>query len=123
MLLVINLAFSMYYVSHRPHMGGRKKLYNESHNEAVIIILCYHMFLFDNFIPKTDINTIFIMGYSFVFWIGEILFVNIFILFFDILNEQKNKRAKAKKQEAYEKIFKEFQKMQTNLYLKKAVEQ
>ena len=82
MLLSVSLVFTMYYLSIKPHAGGKIKYYNEMHNEIVIIILCYHMFIFTNFIPNNDIDATFTMGYSFIFFITEILFSNISIMFY-----------------------------------------
>ena len=49
----------------------------------MIIVLCYHMFIFTNFMPTEDGKTeaIFAMGYSFIFVLVEILVVNIIIIF------------------------------------------
>ena len=55
LLITINLAFSMYYIGVKPHMGGNIKFMIETHNEIVIICLCYHMFIYTEFVR--DVNT------------------------------------------------------------------
>ena len=80
----LNLTFAMYYLGVKPHMGGQIKYYVEFHNEWIIIILTYHMFVFTNFVPKNDFTAIYTMGHSFILWIAEILFINIFIMFYKL---------------------------------------
>ena len=118
-LVFLNFFFSMYYIGVRPHLGGKRKLLTESHNESMIIFLTYHMFLFTDFVPMENVDFVYDVGNSFVMVIAEILFVNIGLLVFDMANEQRLKKKKQRAQMEYEARFKQFQETQMELYFKR----
>ena len=79
----------MYYIGTQPHSGGKKKFYIESHNECMIIVLSYHMFMFTDYVPAENVVFIYDLGNSFVICIGEILFLNLGMLFVDMAKEKR----------------------------------
>ena len=95
--------YTMYYMHAKPHLGGKQKFYLETHNECVVILLCYHLMIFTDFIPNNDINGTFIMGYAFVICIAEILFSNIALMLYQIAKAQQLERKKQRIQKQYER--------------------
>lgn len=102
-------------------MGGKTKYYQEAHNELMIIVLCYHMFIFTNFMPQQDGKTtgIFVMGNSFIFCIVEILVVNIIIIFKGFVKDQITDRIKERSQKAYEARWNYFKFVQQKEYFER----
>ena len=119
--MIVNFLFSFYYIGTMPHMGGKTKYYQEAHNELMIIVLCYHMFIFTNFMPQQDGKTtgIFVMGNSFIFCIVEILVVNIIIIFKGFVKDQITDRIKERSQKAYEARWNYFKFVQQKEYFER----
>ena len=48
-LIVLNFVYTWYYIAVKPHIGRKTKLYQEVHNEMMILVLSYHMFAYSDF--------------------------------------------------------------------------
>ena len=120
--MMINFAYLFYYVAVKPHTGGQTKFVQEFHNELMIVILCYHLFIFSDFMPildKKDNFAIYYMGYSFVFCIVEILVVNIIIIFYKSIKSEILDRKKERRQNEYVQRYRYFENTLKTLYVDK----
>ena len=80
LLLVINFVFTFYYLEVRPHTEP-SMYYREAHNEIMILVLSYLIFIFTDFMKYGQDGTL-IIGYVFVAGIVEIFIVNIGFIFY-----------------------------------------
>ena len=81
LLLVINFVFTFYYLEVRPHTGPKMLYYREAHNEIMILVLSYLIFIFTDFVKYGQDGSL-ISGYVFVACIVEIFIVNIGFIFY-----------------------------------------
>lgn len=92
-LMILNTIYMMFYSYQQPHWDPRRNKL-EIFNEAIILILSYHMVTFSEFNINVDTN--FIMGYSFIAFIMLMIAVNCLYMISETV--QKWRRRKAYKQ-------------------------
>ena len=83
--------YVIFYESQKPHLlKSRQQL--EVTNEVLIMIACYHMFLFSKFNFNLDLQ--FTMGYSLVAVIGILVAINIAVMTYKGVQRYKSKKRK-----------------------------
>jgi hypothetical protein len=74
LLMFLSFLYMIWYANYRPHYSStRTRL--EIFNEAMILVCCYHMFIFSNFAMDLDMQ--FYFGYVYVCVIGIVLIINL----------------------------------------------
>ena len=87
-LVGVTNCYQVFYFMMRPHML-RRRLYIEMFNETLIMIQIYHLCCFSEFI--LDIETVFLIGYSYVGFIGFAVLVNLVYMIYNLVIKVREK--------------------------------
>ena len=118
-LIFVNLFFTMYYYNVQPHLEPNRRRV-EMFNEFMVVILSYHLMTFTHFL--NDVATQFMMGYSFIFALCLVLFLNVAYMIRNQIKRFFSARRKAENQKLYEAKFKCFYYQETLEFSAKAKE-
>lgn len=93
-LMVLNSLYIMFYAGQLPHWEKKRgKL--ECFNEFMIIVMSYHMICFSEF--NLEVDSRFVMGYSFIAFVLLIILVNLIYMIHDsVLKYRRRKSYKQK---------------------------
>jgi hypothetical protein len=87
--LVMNTCYLVWYGASRPHID-RKRIIIELFNEFMIMIFCYHLMIYTDFVTVNSMQ--FLMGYSNIIFFIIIAFVNIGLMIVKSVEKAKRKR-------------------------------
>jgi hypothetical protein len=102
-LILVETFYIIWYGQARPHKF-REDRNLELFNEAILMILYYHVIIFSDFILEP--TTKFQMGYSFLAFISLIIMMNLFLSFQKSYTQLRIKRRRQREKPIYDKAYK-----------------